>query len=553
MRLLLTFFLACSLLGAVDLEWFAGMEIGSSVSSNHEWDSCSTADESNTRVRTGNWSLGIPGSGNCFVTAMADTNEVWLRWYVNVDVFPPAANESAVRLRLDDTTTIATLTSNTDGSIDIDGVGDGGDSAMAADTWVLYEWHYLAGSGADGVHQLWIAGVLEIDISNSADQSDVDGFHIEDYSDNTWYDDVAISSTARIFAGEVIALRPNADASSPDTFVTQSAGSTTWSVVDDDPFTTTTYAIAPTSGGPPVGQEWELTTETIGTINGAVLVVEALDGGGGGGSETVRPNSTNDIVGYTTCTSGGELSDDPDSPDGNWCNGVGTDVDTEVDVELATPTASPDSATNAQEMRACLRSTGQSSDPTCTIDVLEGNTVRVASIFSSTISQTVCTAVSAANWTFDPGVWDTDDGSTVAFGVDCAPGGGNPANRASGELGAIEWNVATASSTTHKLIVNDVNNSALLLGPDLGLTTVSDMYRLKATGASAPVSQADVDIYRIGVEQSVNGNPRAQVFDAALMIDHVPGAPAGKRRVLMNLIAALAPVFHGSNFAGITR
>jgi len=58
----------------------------------------------------------------------------------------------------------------------------------------------------------------------------------------------------------------------------------------------------------------------------------------------------------------------------------------------------------------------------------------------------------------------------------------------------------------------------------------------------------------VGVEQSVSGDPRIRIADAWFMIDHNAVPPtAGKRRVLVNLIAALVPVFHGPGFAGITR
>ncbi|KKK99404.1 hypothetical protein LCGC14_2633100, partial [marine sediment metagenome] len=106
----------------------------------------------------------------------------------------------------------------------------------------------------------------------------------------------------------------------------------------------------------------------------------------------------------------------------------------------------------------------------------------MSNIFSSVITQTICTAVSAANWTFVPGDWTDTTGAAVAFRVDCNRGGGSPTNRASGELGAIEWNVTTASSTTYKMIANDDNNSALLLGPALGLSGTYVFFTLLATG-----------------------------------------------------------------------
>ena len=201
-------------------------------------------------------------------------------------------------------------------------------------------------------------------------------------------------------------------------------------------------------------------------------------------------------------------------------------------------------------MRACLRSTGEASDPTCSISVLEGDTVRVSNIFSGDISQTTCAAVTSADWTFDPGVWTDDTGAAVEFRVDCNAGGGSPAGRASAELGAIEWNVVTASSTTYKLIANDDNNSALLLGPELSLSGTYAYFSLLATGASAPVSQADVDAYEIGLRQSVAGDPEANIDAAWLMVDHVPAAAGGKRRVMTNLIAMMNLV-QSLGFVGI--
>ena len=94
-------------------------------------------------------------------------------------------------------------------------------------------------------------------------------------------------------------------------------------------------------------------------------------------------------------------------------------------------------------------------------------------------------------------------------------------------MGAIEWNVSTASTTTHKLIANDDNNGDLLLGPDLGLTSSFIFYSLKVTGAAVPVSQADVDAYEIGAEQSASGDPRMDLGSIWLIIDHDAVVPAG--------------------------
>ncbi len=551
MKLFFTFLLSCSLLGAVDLIWLSGGELGA-VGSN--WGSPMSGTIVSDRVRTGSFSIKINGSSQAWTADFATgITELWTRCYVQPDVITGTL-ETVWQLRDGADAVISDLRMDTDGTMTLEGTSSTG--TIGADAWHLIETRYKPGTGADAQHQLWIDGVSEVNLSNGAQEEEPIAMDFESFdaaTADTWYDDCSISSTGRIGAGEIIALQPNADAS-PDTFVVVGGSDPSWDDVDESPGDNFSRARAPTSGGPPVGQEWDLTTITIGTINASFVWVEGFLGAGGGGSETVRPNGTNDLVNYTDCTSGTELVDDPDSPDTTYCNGLGTDVDADVDVEFATPTTSPNGTTDAQEIRACFVSTGQASDPTCTVSIMEGNTLRIADIIDTTISQTTCAAVQAANFTFDSAVWTDDTGAALAVRAECTAGGGSPAGRASGMLGAVEWNVATSSSTTHKLIANDDNNSDLLLGPDLGLVTGSNaFYSLKVTGAAVPVSQADVDAYEIGMEQSVAGDPKGNIDAIWLMIDHAPAVAGGKRRVLVNLIAALVPVFHGPGFAGITR
>ena len=161
-------------------------------------------------------------------------------------------------------------------------------------------------------------------------------------------------------------------------------------------------------------------------------------------AETVRPDAVNDVNGYTDCTVG-EIDEDPDSPDGAWCDvGGASNVTTDVDVEHADPVDPPVSTSSAQEVKVWLRKTNHSTDPTCTVDILEGNTVRVNDVISQTISSTTG-VLHSATWTFDPAVWTDDTGAAIEVAVDCLVGGGNPGNRASGELGAVELNLDTAA------------------------------------------------------------------------------------------------------------
>lgn len=522
LRFLILVFLAMPLsAAAVDLIWWSGVETGDFAEFG-----TTNASVNATRVRTGNYS--VENTGNAETPNLGNMSEVWMRCYFNVDSYPPSALVTAVKMRATPAgSNISVLSANTDSTLDL--AGTTGTATLSSDTWHLIEMHYKKGTGANAEHHLWVDGTIDITITNSSETADIQAIDFEQFSDslNTFLDDCAISTVGRIFGGEIVALRPNADAS-PDLFVGEGLETTTWDRVDDDPVVDSTLARAPVSGGPPVGQEWDLTTKTsVGTINAVRVIARAKKGTGGGSSETIRPDGTNDIVGYTTCTAA-EIDDDPDTDDGEWCDGVGTDVATEVDAEMANPTGGPDSATNAQEVRVCLRSTGQSSDPTCSVDILEGNIVRVNNVISKTISQTDCTTVDSATWTFDPAVWTDDTGAAIEVGVDCTPGSGNPANRASGELGAVELNLTLKSATTHKLIANNDNDSQLSLSGDLGLTSTLAYYFHKATGLVVPTSQDDLDAYEIGGEQSVAGDPRMEITDIFLMVDHDAVSSAGK-------------------------
>ncbi len=533
MKLLLTFLLACWPLVAVDLIYIAGCE---TAAIEAEWDVFASATCTATRVKNGNYAIEQATSDLSTIDLGAIT-EIWLRFDVQIDVLPTV---TATSLKLRDGASVSFLVMDvdTDGSIGIEGTTSTFD--MVVDTFYLFEVHYKKGTGANGEYHLWVDGTEEIAVTNSALTDDVHFINPEAFGDGgTFMDNFAASTVGRIGDGQSVALRPNADAS-PDTFDVTTGSQPSWDDVDDDPCCGTSRARAPTAGTPPVGQEWDLTTEaSIGTINTVSIIVNALRTDGGEGSETVRPDAVNDVVNYTTCTIN-EINDDPDSDDGEFCDGLATDVDADADAEFATPSASPSSTTNAQEIRACFISTGEASDPTCTVSIMEGNTVRIANIINTAISQTTCAAVQSATFTFDPAVWTDDTGAALAARTECTAGGGSPAGRASGELGAIEWNVSTASTTTHKLIANDDNNSDLLLGPDLGLTGTFDYYSLIVTGAAVPVSQADVDAYEIGLEQSASDNPKATINAIWFMIDHdAVVAGGGKRRTMVSLIGTL--------------
>ena len=536
MRLLIILLLACWPLAAVDLVYIAGCETGAIAA---EWDIFASATCSTTRVKNGTYAVEQLTSDLQTVDLGAIT-EIWLRFDVQIDVLP-TITATALKLRDGASASFLVMDVDTDGSVGIEGTTSTFD--MVVDTWYLFEVHYKKGTGSNGEYHLWVDGTEEIAVTNSALTDDVHFINPEAFGDGgTFMDNFAASTVGRIGDGQSVALRPNADAS-PDLFETFAAGSSTFPEVDDDPVVDSTGARAPTSGGPPVNQEWDLTTEaSVGAINAVQILARASQGGGGGGSETIRPNSTtNDVVGYSACVTA-TISDDPDLGGGTFCNGLGTDVDTEVDAVMEDPTAAISTGTNEQEVRACFNSTGESSDPTCSIDILEGNVVRVNDVFSGAITQTSgCSTVSAGTWTWVPGDWTDTTGDAIEVGIDCAPGTGNPANRASGSVGAVELNLTTAASTTHELIANNDNDTQSSKSGDLSLTGTLAWYTFKPTGLVVPTSQADLDAYEIGAEQSIAGAPLMDVSDIFLIVDHdgVPPAGGGKRRAMVSLIGTL--------------
>lgn len=164
-------------------------------------------------------------------------------------------------------------------------------------------------------------------------------------------------------------------------------------------------------------------------------------------AETIRPTSIASQSGYTNCTVG-EIDEDPDSDDTQWCDvGGASNTTTNVETEMGNPATAPNGFSNQQEVRVLWRKTNHSTDPTCVVDIVEGGTVRVDNVISAAVSSTTG-VVASGNWTFNAASWTDSSGASIAVDVTCTPGGGTPGNRASGEVGAIEVNLTTADAPT---------------------------------------------------------------------------------------------------------
>lgn len=168
--------------------------------------------------------------------------------------------------------------------------------------------------------------------------------------------------------------------------------------------------------------------------------------------ETITPNAVSNVSGYVTCVVG-DIDEDPDSPDGAWCNVSGaSNTNTSVDVDFTTPTNPPTSTASAQQVKVWLRKTNHSTDPTCQVDIIEGATVRVSAVISTTVSS-ITGSLHSANWTFTPASWTDTTGASIGIDVTCTVGGGSPGSRASGELGAAELNLDTAAAASRKRVI----------------------------------------------------------------------------------------------------
>lgn len=136
-----------------------------------------------------------------------------------------------------------------------------------------------------------------------------------------------------------------------------------------------------------------------------------------------------------------DIDDDPDSPDASWLTAPGSNTNTAVRVTFDTPSGTLDNSASAQEFRVQVRKTNHSTNPTAVVELYVNGTFNSTIVSSTTISST-SGVVLAGNWT-SSGIAAADVECRVAGTV----GGGTPGNRASVEVGAIEWNAATSAAT----------------------------------------------------------------------------------------------------------
>ncbi len=158
-------------------------------------------------------------------------------------------------------------------------------------------------------------------------------------------------------------------------------------------------------------------------------------------NQTLSPDALLDQTGLTGSLT--DIQDDPDSPDANWLT---TSNNTSTVARVSFPTPSGDLTVGAglQEFRVLVRKTNHSTNPTCTVDLYENGSL-VTNLVSSTTISTTSGIVLSGTW--NASSLSNINGSLVECRVVGTPGSGNPSNRASVEVGAIEWNAVYTTSS----------------------------------------------------------------------------------------------------------
>ena len=231
----------------------------------------------------------------------------------------------------------------------------------------------------------------------------------------------------------------------PDTLAVQTNLTGSVTDIDDDPDSpdglwltasgsSTARVTFPTpTGSPTVG---------AGLQNFRVLLRKNATGPSGGGGQNLAPDGS---VFTLTNLSGvfGDVGEDPDSPDANWLTAPGNNNNTDVRASFGTPTTAP---TGTQTFRAWVRKTNHSTNPTAVVELYETGGALLATVVASTTITSITGQMLTG--TFAASLLGTADGSAVEMRIAGTVGGGNPSNRASVEVGTMQWQEAYALPET---------------------------------------------------------------------------------------------------------
>lgn len=184
-----------------------------------------------------------------------------------------------------------------------------------------------------------------------------------------------------------------------------------------------------------------------------------------------------------------DIDDDPDGPDGLWLSASGNNANSVSTVSFPNPTGSPNTGGGLQQFRIWARLTPNAT--ACTFNVyLANSTGRLnggAAIATGSLAS-VSGQLIAANW--DAALLTAADGSDVRCEFEVIKSGGSPANRTTGEVGAIEW-VADYSSSVGATATPGVGaslGSGSAPSVQIGLAATPSIGALGSTGFAPAVS-----------------------------------------------------------------
>lgn len=188
--------------------------------------------------------------------------------------------------------------------------------------------------------------------------------------------------------------------------------------------------------------------------------------------ERLAPDALLDQTGLTGAFT--DIDDDPDSPDASWLT-TAANTNTVCRTSFPTPASTLTAGAGLQEFRVQVRKTAQSTDPTCVVELYEAGVLVSTVVASTTISSTTGVVLS--------GTWDAT-GRTAAS-IECrvvgTVGGGAAANRASVEVGAVEWNAAVNLAATIGQ-VTETDAASVIYPPGNYVTGVSGLHFTDTNG-----------------------------------------------------------------------
>lgn len=231
-----------------------------------------------------------------------------------------------------------------------------------------------------------------------------------------------------------------------------------------------------------------------------------------------------------------DIDDDPDSPDGLWLTAPGSNNNTNVRVSFPTPSGSLDTTTDIQTVRVLVRKTNHSQAPFATLFLYENGsqvkTLQAQTGITSTTGEIMSGTFSASEIT---------NPANVEVYIDGVVGGGSPGNRASLEVGAIEWNAevvagggstnanaenaaltVSANNTTTEIdasgqnspvtaTANNPGNDIKSSAQDISVTVSANNATVTTGGGGTSANSEEITVTVSALQPSININTKAQI------------------------------------------